>query len=130
MSAERETGCPKQMVYGPCGGVRPGGLCEMAPTPCPFALLEEPIDFQASEANVTAALNSAAPAHRRTSELLTIAQQRPAILTDFTVPAFDVATLREVTRILADSCDAVLVGEHQNRPDFPPTLMAELIADA
>ncbi len=28
--------CPKHMVYGPCGGVRPNGDCEAAPEPCPF----------------------------------------------------------------------------------------------
>ena len=32
--------------------------------------------------------------------------------------------------ILATSCDAVLVGEHQNRPDFPPTLMGRLLLDS
>lgn len=29
--------CPKRMVYGPCGGVRPNHDCEAAPEPCPFA---------------------------------------------------------------------------------------------
>ena len=27
-------------------------------------------------------------------------------------------------------CDAVLVGEHQNKPEFPPTLMGRLLLDA
>ena len=31
--------------------------------------------------------------------------------------------------MLAPTCDAVLVGEHQNRPDLPPTLMAALIKE-
>jgi 5,10-methylenetetrahydrofolate reductase len=29
--------------------------------------------------------------------------------------------------ILGGSCDALLVGEHQDQPDFPPTLMAQLL---
>lgn len=28
--------CPKQMVFGPCGGVRTGGACEIGDRACPF----------------------------------------------------------------------------------------------
>ena len=35
-----------------------------------------------------------------------------------------------VAAILAPSCDAVLVGEHQDRPDFPPTMQASLLLAA
>ncbi|MET0930779.1 MAG: hypothetical protein ABWX74_14765 [Aeromicrobium sp.] len=52
------------------------------------------------------------------------------VLTDLTIPPYDADGLAGVVRTLAGSCDAVLVGEHQNRPDFPPTLMAALIAQA
>ena len=55
---------------------------------------------------------------------------RPVVLTDFSVRPFDAASVAAVARVLAGSCDGVLVGEHQNRPDFPPTLMARLIRDA
>ena len=34
------TQCPKRMHYGPCGGVRDDGSCEMRPHPCPFATLD------------------------------------------------------------------------------------------
>ena len=37
---------------------------------------------------------------------------------------------RTVAAALAPSCDAVLVGEHQNRPDFPPALLASILRDA
>jgi methylenetetrahydrofolate reductase (NADPH) len=37
---------------------------------------------------------------------------------------------RTVAAALAPSCDAVLVGEHQNRPDFPPTQLASMLLDA
>ncbi len=54
----------------------------------------------------------------------------PLVLTDLTVRPFDAAGLREVVGLLAGSCDGLLVGEHQSRPDFPPTLMAALVAEA
>ncbi len=39
-------------------------------------------------------------------------------------------TLMATARVLAPSCDAVLVGDHQDRPDFPPTLLARLVTEA
>lgn len=53
----------------------------------------------------------------------------PLILTDFSCTPFDAADIAATAVTLASSCDAVLVGEHQNRPDFPPTLMSQLILD-
>jgi 5,10-methylenetetrahydrofolate reductase len=52
------------------------------------------------------------------------------VLTDLTVRPFDPAGVAAVVGELAGSCDALLVGEHQGRPDFPPTVLAELIRDA
>ena len=52
------------------------------------------------------------------------------ILSDFSCNPFDPADLAATAAVLASSCDAVLVGEHQNRPDFPPTLMARLLLDS
>ncbi len=54
----------------------------------------------------------------------------PLILTDLSAPPADAATLRSTARLLAPSCDAVLVGDHQDRADFPPSTLARLIADA
>jgi methylenetetrahydrofolate reductase (NADPH) len=53
----------------------------------------------------------------------------PLILTDFSCAPFDAADVAATAAILAPSCDALLVGEHQNRPDFPPTLMSRLLLD-
>lgn len=53
----------------------------------------------------------------------------PLILTDFSCAPFDAGDVAATAATLASSCDAVLVGEHQNRPDFPPTLMSQLILD-
>lgn len=101
-----DQGCPKRMWYGPCGGVRPDGQCEMRSGPCSFAdVVPWPSAVQVPP--VTA----------------------PLILTDFSCTPFDAADVAATAATLAPSCDAVLVGEHQNRPDFPPTLMSQLILD-
>jgi 5,10-methylenetetrahydrofolate reductase len=52
------------------------------------------------------------------------------VLTDLSVPPADARVLTATARVLAPSCDAVLVGDHQDRPDFPPTMLAELLTDA
>jgi methylenetetrahydrofolate reductase (NADPH) len=54
----------------------------------------------------------------------------PLVLTDLSVPPADAVTLTATARTLAGGCDALLVGDHQDRPDFPPTVLARLIADA
>jgi methylenetetrahydrofolate reductase (NADPH) len=118
-SPGREAACPKRMVFGPCGGVRADLSCEMAPHPCPFADRPDLPSWPEAQS-----------AQSPPSELLDAAARGPVILTDLTLPAFDAAALVAITSILRDSCDALLVGEHQNRPDFPPTLMAGLIRSA
>jgi 5,10-methylenetetrahydrofolate reductase len=53
----------------------------------------------------------------------------PLILTDFSCAPFDAVDVASTAAALAPSCDAVLVGEHQNRPDFPPTVMSRLLLE-
>ena len=95
------------MQFGPCGGVRPDNQCEMRPGACTFA---EYVPWAGPDV---------------TAEPVTA----PLILTDFSCNPFDPADLAATAAVLAPSCDAVLVGEHQNRPDFPPTLMGALLLD-
>ena len=104
--------CPKHMVMGPCGGVRPDGRCEVVDDPCVFP---EPVAWPDTEDTESRAVPLRRP---------------PLILTDYTAEPFSVRALRSVAATLAPASDAVLVGEHQNRPDFPPTLLAGLLQDA
>jgi 5,10-methylenetetrahydrofolate reductase len=101
-------GCPKHMVMGPCGGVRDDGGCEVIPEPCAFPVLAtwpDPVP--------------AVPLRRV-----------PLILADYTADPYSVPMLTAVAGTLAADCDALLVGEHQNRPDFPPALLASLLQAA
>ena len=119
MSLIREPACPKHMVFGPCGGVRPDLSCEMGPHRCPF-----------TERTAAPEWPEPAPRPPASSALLDAVRDRPVVITDLTLPAYDAKAVTRLTSVLAGSCDALLVGEHQNRPDFPPTLMASLIRRA
>jgi methylenetetrahydrofolate reductase (NADPH) len=105
------------MTYGPCGGVRPDLSCEMAPHPCVFAAA--PVVAWAG-----------APVAPRDPVVITPGGTGPMILTDLTVMPYSPGNIAAVCAELAGSCDGVLVGEHQSRPDFPPTLMAALVRQA
>jgi methylenetetrahydrofolate reductase (NADPH) len=98
------------MVFGPCGGVRDDLVCELGDRPCPFAT---------------------APPVRWTGEHIAAAPVAvPLVLTDLTVRPYDPTSVREVVRILAPVSDGLLVGEHHNRPDLPPTLFATEVLGA
>ncbi len=109
--------CPKNMRYGPCGGVRADGSCEMRPRPCPFTALD------------TAPPWTGPPPPAAAPQAALPAGAGPMVLTDLSVAPYDPAAVAPVVDILAPTCDAVLVGEHHHRPDLPPTLMAALVKD-
>ena len=107
-AAAATSGCPKRMVFGPCGGVRADQMCEMQAARCVF---DEVVPWTGP--SVVAAADRSVP----------------LVLTDLSAPPADAETLQSTARILAPSCDAVLVGDHQDRPDFPPTMLARLLHD-
>jgi hypothetical protein len=110
--------CPKRMVFGPCGGVRDNGRCELAEHPCAF--LDEPLVRWSDP-----------PVEPRTaSALLDRAAHGPVVLADLSVTPFDPDSVRRVVGVLAPVSDGLLVGEHANRPDFPPTLFAAEVLGA
>lgn len=106
------------MIYGPCGGVRHDGSCELGGRPCPFVtqpLVRWEIDRRPGRAS---------------SPLLATMAERPVVITDLRVRPFDPSSVAMVATELAGASDAVLVGEHQSRPDFPPAVMAGLVSRA
>ncbi|WP_228387783.1 MULTISPECIES: methylenetetrahydrofolate reductase [unclassified Nocardioides] len=111
------------MTFGPCGGVRDDASCELDRRPCPFA--QPPAEVVRWPAETAPPGRSSPP-----SRLLDAARSGPVVLSDLTTPAYDSAGLAAVVDVLCGSCDAVLVGEHQSRPDFPPALMSTLVAQA
>lgn len=90
------------MVHGPCGGVRADLSCELGDRPCAFPAL-------------VPWAGDAVPA---------VPAVVPRVLTDLTVRPYDPGSVRRVVGILAPVSDGLLVGEHHNRPDLPPTLFA------
>jgi methylenetetrahydrofolate reductase (NADPH) len=103
------SGCPKRMIFGPCGGVHPDGRCEMRPAPCAFPDVVPWPDAPVASVPIQAV---------------------PMVLTDFTSPPYDPRALARIAAIVGPVSDAVLVGEHHNRPDFPPVLIADMLLRA
>jgi 5,10-methylenetetrahydrofolate reductase len=126
MFASDELGarCPKHMVYGPCGGVRPDGACELGDRPCPF--VDAPlVRWHASEV-----APRAWPIETRSPATPAIPSDRPFVITDLRTVPFDLDSIAAVTTRLSMFGDAVLIGEHQNRPDYPPSFLARVVADS
>jgi hypothetical protein len=111
-------GCPKRMVFGPCGGVRDDSRCELDEHPCVF--LDGPL-VRWPDPPVQPTTPSA---------LLDRAAHGPVVLADLSVIPFDHASVRRVVDVLAPVSDGLLVGEHANRPDFPPTMFAAEVIGA
>lgn len=119
-SAAGRAGCPKQMVFGPCGGVRADERCELAEHRCVF--LDEPL--------VRWPGPPVPPPAPVPDGLLARAEAAPVVLSDLSVPAFDPAAVRRVVGVLGPVSDALLLGEHADRPDLPPTMLAAEVMGA
>ncbi len=109
-------GCPKRMVFGPCGGVRADGGCEVDGRPCVFV--------------ATAAPAWSGPPRRPASDRsgLPTGGAAPWVVTDLHGRPRHRGSLRAVAARLRGTCDAVLVGDHGGRRnDFPPSFTAGVV---
>jgi len=127
----RRAGCPKQMTYGPCGGVKPDGRCEVGQLQCPF-LGGPPPEWSGPDQALN--VSSCSPTDRARPEPSAGALKLRAglgrggiIVADFPARALDAASLRECAAALCHA-DAVLLGDSpQHRVQFPPSYRAALV---
>jgi methylenetetrahydrofolate reductase (NADPH) len=112
--------CPKQMTYGPCGGVHADGRCEVAGFVCPFA---EAKLFSWQEQGTKQLPITAAG-----QTFLAALQRRPVIVTDLPTAPLSADSVRASADALAGYADAVLLGDHSEaRVQFPPAYRAMLV---
>lgn len=115
------------MEYGPCGGVRFDGRCEVAEHACVF--LETPTVRWHGDVpehlELRASVSAGAIAMRAT--LAT----RPIVVADFPARALDARSIAECAAPLVGHVDAVLAGDSgDDRVQFSPAYRALLIQDA
>ena len=117
--------CPKRMTYGPCGGVRPDGGCEVDGHDCPFVSV--PLPVWGARA-VDSGLDDAP--HPRALTLRASLARGGIVVADFPARPLDSRSLQECAAALQD-VDAVLVGDSpRNRVHFPPSYRAGLLQAA
>jgi hypothetical protein len=124
--------CPKSMTYGPCGGVRPSGRCEVGDFTCPFLTIPLP-EWPPTPGDkcvpTTHFLPGVAP-NPRARALVARLARREAVIADFPAAALDAESLRACAAVLAD-LDAVLLGDAPaHRVQFPPAYRAALVQAA
>lgn len=114
--------CPKQMVHGPCQGVRADGGCEVSAHRCAF------VDVMPTRLRRNA---SPAPINAAGREFLGVLDSGRAVLVEMPSDSLVVATQQTVGRILARGGDAVVLGDAPwSRVQFPAVLRAQWALDA
>lgn len=113
----RAPSCPKRMVFGPCGGVRSGGRCEVDDRPCPFL------------ASAAPRWPAPAPDHDGVDGSDASSLRPPIVVCDIRPAQPTLAAARALGRRHADWCDAVLLGEHHDRVDLPNVTLAPALLD-
>jgi methylenetetrahydrofolate reductase (NADPH) len=123
MESVLSSACPKNMTYGPCGGVHADGRCEVASLVCPFAQ-GGLVPWQ--ETHTTT--QTITPAGHMFLETM---QRRPVIVTDLPTAPLSADSIRASADMLAGQADAVLLGDHGGaRVQFPPAYRARLVHQA
>jgi methylenetetrahydrofolate reductase (NADPH) len=105
------------MVYGPCGGVRRGGGCEVDGHPCPFIAHSAP---QVDEVVTGGRVRREPTAGGRDG----LAVRSPIVVCDFRPTEATVEAAASLARAYAGWCDAVLLGDHHDRVDLPGPFVA------
>ncbi len=132
---ERATeSCPKHMTYGPCGGVRDDGACEIdAALACPFVPLET-VRWHGVEPGLGTSSpdRAAGPVPSEgAATIRSLLRTRPIVVADFPARAVDAASIEACAEVLRGSVDAVLAGDSGSaRVQFSPAYRARLIQDA
>lgn len=110
--------CPKQMTYGPCGGVGGDGHCEVVPEPCVF--LGRPV----------VPWTGPTPRPAAPPGLLDIAARRPLVVSGMPAAPLSAASITACAERMRGGVDAVLAGDAgTSRVQFPPAYRARLIQD-
>ncbi|GAC1315958.1 MAG: methylenetetrahydrofolate reductase C-terminal domain-containing protein [Acidimicrobiales bacterium] len=117
--------CPKHMVFGPCGGVRPSGGCEIDELPCPF--VDAPL-VTWPDAGIGRSDDRRSTS--REGPVMSALRRGNGVICDFGVEPMNVTSVTEIAGLLGPVCDGVLIGDHQSRPDLPPAVLAPLTSEA
>jgi len=117
--------CPKNMEYGPCGGVGFDGSCEIDATHrCAF-LHRPTVPWTGVDRAEIPAAAVRTDAAQRTLDAL---GARPWVVADLPARALSVASLDACAAVLAGEVDAVLAGDAGSaRVQFPPAYRARLL---
>lgn len=119
--------CPKHMRYGPCGGVRSDGRCEVADAPCTF-LGTPVVAWSGLDRRIPVPAAASLPAAAAMRDLLAT---RPIVVADLPARACSSASIHEIGGVLAGQVDAVLAGDSGDaRVQFPPAYRAMLLQAA
>ncbi len=117
--------CPKQMEYGPCGGVEFDGRCEVGAFRCVF--LGDGIrtwtGIDRSESRP-----APSPPTQGAMAMTALLARRQVVVADFPARALDAGSLVRCARILSGAVDATLAGDAGSaRVQYSPSLRASLI---
>jgi 5,10-methylenetetrahydrofolate reductase len=121
MPALAAPGCPKDMAFGPCGGVHADGACEVRPEPCVFLGRALPVHWAATASYPT-------PLSPAGAEVRSILTRRPLVMTGFPVRPMTSDDVAPVAEALRGRADAVLSGDAGSaRTHYPPSYRAALM---